>query len=122
MKSRKAGKELSLLALVSIGLAVVLSLLIVVPNYVNPPPGGKRRISAINACINNLRQIDGAKQQWLMATHAASNAIPTWEDIKPYLWFDGKQAEIPKCLAGGVYSIGAISNSPTCTIKGHELK
>ena len=32
---------------------------IAVPNWVHA-----RSTSQVNACINNLRQIDGAKQQW----------------------------------------------------------
>ena len=43
---------------------VLLAVALSIPNYV-----GVRRISPMNACINNLRQIDSAKQQWALENH-----------------------------------------------------
>jgi hypothetical protein len=99
-------------------LGVILLLGMLVPNYMRLPGGGDPRA----ACINNLRQIDIAKQQWAFETHAPSNAIPTWDNIRPYLGRDGTNSLIPKCPAGGIYTIGAISNFPTCSVKGHTWK
>src|SRR5262245_3036332 len=47
---------------------------------------GDRRCapSAANACVNNLRQYDGAMQQWALEYKKATNDIPTWDDIRPY--------------------------------------
>ena len=73
-----------------------------------------------SACINNLRQIDGAKQVWAQETKATSNAIPTWQDIQPY-FPRGKEGEIPKCPKGGRYTIGEVQSAPTCSVKGHNL-
>src|ERR1700755_1089565 len=53
---------------------------IAIPNFVRA-----RTTSQQNACINNLRQLDGAKQQWALKTKAAQTASPDITDVKPYL-------------------------------------
>jgi hypothetical protein len=70
-----------------------------------------------NACINQLRQIDGAMQQWALEYKKPANAIPTEKDIAPYL----KGNMVPKCPGGGVYTIRSVAEVPTCSIPGHVL-
>jgi hypothetical protein len=70
----------------------------------------------VNVCINQLRQLDGAKQQWALENRKAASDIPTEKDISAYLK-DG----IPKCPAGGSYTINAVELVPTCSIPGHAL-
>jgi uncharacterized phage infection (PIP) family protein YhgE len=70
-----------------------------------------------NACINCLRQIDGAKQQWALETKKTVGAIPNPQDIAPYL----KDRVIPSCPAGGTYTLNAVGVHPTCSIPGHVL-
>jgi hypothetical protein len=77
-----------------------------------------RAASQKNACINNLRQIEGAKQQWALEKNMPATAIPSKEDLEPYL--AGKT--FPACPGGGHYTIGAVDQSPTCSIRGHRLK
>jgi hypothetical protein len=69
-----------------------------------------------NACLNNLRQLDGAKQQWALEAKKTASDTPTEREIAPYLK-DG----IPKCPAGGVYTLKAVNSAPTCSIAGHAL-
>ena len=38
-----------------------------------------------NACINNLRMIDAAKQQWAAAMQKPKGALLTAADLSPYL-------------------------------------
>jgi hypothetical protein len=73
-----------------------------------------------SACLNNLRQINGAKEVWALETKADSNAVPAWENIQRYLG-RGPQGEIPQCPQGGHYTIGNLQTAPTCSIKGHVL-
>ena len=70
-----------------------------------------------NSCINNLRQIDGAKQQWALEYNKPDAAIPTISDLLPYL----RDNVFPVCPAGGTYSINAVGMNPTCSIPGHVL-
>ncbi len=70
-----------------------------------------------NACINNLRQIDGAKQQWALEKNKAGDDVPTVKDLLPYL----KDGVFPTCPDGGTYSINNVDAVPTCTVQDHVL-
>jgi hypothetical protein len=74
-----------------------------------------------SGCINNLRQIDGAKEQWALDTKAPTNAIPTWNDIQPYLG-RGISGTLPVCPFGGIYVLHDLQSAPTCSVKGHALQ
>jgi len=78
-----------------------------------------RTVSASNSCINNLRQIDGAVQQWALEHDAATNTVVTMEDIKHYLG-RGVEGEIPKCPHNGPYSISRVCQPPHCSIGGPD--
>jgi len=89
---------------------------IAVPSYVRA-----RDAAQSKACINNLRQIDGAAQTWALEAHKTSSATHTLSDVKPYINLDST-GNIPVCPAGGTYTPGTtVSNSPTCNIAGHIL-
>jgi hypothetical protein len=70
-----------------------------------------------NACINNLRQIDAAKQQWALEKNMPADATPSIKDLLPYL----KGGVFPTCPAGGIYLINSMEDLPTCSIAGHAL-
>jgi chromosome segregation ATPase len=70
-----------------------------------------------NACINNLRLIDAAKQQWALELNKTTEAIPTAQDLSPYF----KDGIFPVCPSGGTYIIGAVGEKPTCSIPSHVL-
>jgi hypothetical protein len=76
-------------------------------------------LSTRNACVDNLRIINKAKQRWALEHGKTNSNIPTWADIKPYVGPPG--SELPKCPSGGVYTLGAMSNLPTCSVPGHAL-
>jgi len=85
---------------------------IAIPNFVKA-----RTVSQKNACINNLRQIDAAKQQWALENGKKATDVPTEDDIKAYL----PHAKMPHCPAGGIYTINAVGEPPTCSIPSHKL-
>ncbi len=70
----------------------------------------------LNACVNQLRQMDGAKQQWALENRKTTNDTPAEKDIAPYL-----RGAVPKCPAGGAYAINAVGAVSTCSIRGHGL-
>ena len=88
---------------------------IAIPNFIQA-----RQTSQTNACINNLRQIDGAKQQWALEAHQQITDTPTWEDVRPYIG-RGPNGELPVCPDGGAYTIGTIGEKPTCSNREHVL-
>jgi chromosome segregation ATPase len=70
-----------------------------------------------NTCINNLRQIDAAKQQWALENSKTDEAVPVTLELLPYL----KGNVFPVCPGGGTYTINAVGVPPTCSIPGHVL-
>jgi hypothetical protein len=74
-----------------------------------PYPGG---------CINNLVQINSAKEQWALETHFANGATPSDSDL-----FGASRyiAEKPHCPWGGEYIVNPVGVRPTCTVPGHTL-
>jgi hypothetical protein len=97
---------------VGVGAAVAA---IAIPNFVRA-----RTTSQENACINNLRLIDAAKQQWALENRKQSTDTPTMKDLQPYIG-RGPKGNLPACPSGGHYTIGAVGEKPTCSIPGHEL-
>jgi len=69
------------------------------------------------SCIANLRLIYAAKQAWALEKNKTDTDIPTEQDLLPYI----KGGIFPTCPGGGVYTIGAVSQPPTCSIPGHVL-
>jgi hypothetical protein len=75
-------------------------------------------MAARNACINNLRQIEGAMQQCALENKMSPTNIVTAEQILPYL---KGQEEVFRCPSGGTYTFGSLTNAPTCSIPGHAI-
>ena len=85
---------------------------IAIPNLVKA-----RSQSQVNACVNNLRKIDDATQEWALEHLQGPNSIVTFPDIQPYL----KSAILcPAAGAGATfattYTLTTVSNVPTCQI------
>jgi hypothetical protein len=83
-----------------------------------PPFIRARSTPAMNSCVNSLRCIDGATQQWALENHRASNDVPTWEAISPYM---ASRRGMPSCPDGGKYTLGTLSRPPLCSYPGHAL-
>jgi prepilin-type N-terminal cleavage/methylation domain-containing protein len=89
---------------------------IAIPNFVRA-----RTTAQQNACINNLRQIDGAKQQWALEMKVGQTATPASSDIQPFLG-RGNNGSLPSCPADSnnafstSYSIQNVQTAPTCQI------
>jgi RNA polymerase sigma factor (sigma-70 family) len=74
-------------------------------------------ITAMNHCINNLRQMDAAKNQFALEHRLTSTNYVTADDIAPYLMGN----KLPECPSGGTYVLGRLDQMPTCSIPGHAL-
>lgn len=86
---------------------------IAVPNYVRA-----RSNSQASACINNLRQIDAAANQWALENKKTTGAtinFPT--DLEPYIKLNSA-SKIPGCPANGTYSDASVGAVPACSLAG----
>ena len=77
----------------------------------------QQQAQLLNACINNLRQLEGAKQQWALEHQKTADAIPAAQDVAAYL----KDQAMPVCPAAGKYTFNAVGVPTTCSIPGHAL-
>jgi hypothetical protein len=83
---------------------------------------GATTVESANACVANLRQIDGAKQQWALENKKRGDDVPAASDIAPFLI----RSQIPVCSkhqGHGKYILNAVSADPQCTraALGHTL-
>ena len=84
---------------------------IAIPNFVKA-----RATSQMNACINNLRQIDAAANQWALEfKKTTGNAIVMNTDLLPYIKLNSAGL-MPPCPAGGVYTLAVVGANPTCSL------
>lgn len=83
---------------------------IAVPNFLKA-----RTQSQTSACINNLRQIDGAKEQLAFEAKLAVGSSVTETSVNAYI----KGGNIPTCPASGSYTYNAVGTNPACNISGH---
>ena len=96
---------------------IVVALIGLLATIATPTWVRARTSSQTNTCINNLRQIEGAKQQWALETKESTNAQPAYSDISGYL----KHAvSCPSAGTdtsfGGSYEINDVSTPANCKI------
>jgi prepilin-type N-terminal cleavage/methylation domain-containing protein len=103
--SRQSG--FTLVEIMIVACLIALLAAVSIPNFVQARQSSQRA-----ACINNLRQIDSAKEIWALENKASTGASPLPNSLLPYI----KSRAFPTCPAGGSYAISTVSRAPRCSL------
>ena len=106
--SRKAG--FTLVEIMIVVAIIGLLAAIAIPNFVRA-----RNSSQANACINNLRQVDAAIQQWALEYGKGDAANPATDTQSGLIATFIKGSVLPACpLAGTLVLPATLTALPTC--------
>jgi hypothetical protein len=101
-----------ILGYISIGLMVVLLPLyaaIAIPAFVKA-----REATQMNVCVNNMRIIDGAIDQWAIENDKSRGTSVNPADLTKYF----KAQTLPSCPAGGTYTFSLVGDETECSKHG----
>ncbi len=109
-QSRKSG--FTLVEIMIVVAIIGLLAAIAIPNFVKA-----RATAQKNSCIANLKQIDGAVQQWALEQKKVATDTYALTDTTLLSYMKGSQ--LPACPGGGTYSAGTtVSGAPACSLSG----
>ena len=88
---------------------------IAIPNFIKA-----RQSSQKNACIANMKQIDGAKATWALEQKKQNSDTPSDSAL---FGTSNYIRTKPECPGGGTYTVGAVDTRPACSksADGHVL-
>ena len=116
MKTNVTGASRNGFTLVEIMIVVAIMGLLVslaLPNFIKTRTQAQK-----NICLENLAQLESAKQIWGVENGKAEGDEATDDEMfGPYSYMKQR----PYCPGGGVYDLTRIGENATCTEAGHVL-
>lgn len=113
MNARTSSRGFTLIEILIVVAILGVIMAIAVPNFLKT-----RTQAQIKVCIENLAQIESAKQLWGLENNKKNgDAVGQADLIGPALYMK----KMPACPAGGNYEINPIGTVTTCTIDAHTL-
>lgn len=106
---KKSRKGFTLVEVMIVIVIIGILFNIAVPNLVRA-----REQTRVKSCVQNLKRIDSAKQQWAITNKKSASATPLSTDLYgTNLYLKG---QLPTCPTGSVYTINNIDSDPTCSL------
>jgi hypothetical protein len=67
-----------------------------------------------DVCAHNLQVLAQGKKVWAENGHKGADDTPTMQDLVAFI------RHTPSCPSGGTYTLGKVSEAPTCSIAAHN--